>query len=343
MKLTINSDISKATSINSEFYTEKDYFKSTLNKIFKKSWQLACHRSELLNINVFPFTLLESSISEPLVITKSDDNIKCLSNVCTHRGHIISEKGCSIKKKRCGYHGRTFTLDGKIDQMPGFEGVENFPSERDDLKKFPILSWNDFIFTSIKPTIEINNILDDISDRLMDFPFDKISYNEKYSKIYNLNANWALYCENYLEGLHVPFVHKGLTNEINVKSYKTELLNNGVLQYADSKQNNAYAYYYWIFPNIMLNFYDWGLSVNIVEPISTNQTRIKFLSYPIKNSKNVQIKINELHNVEMEDEQVVLSVQKGIQSEFYKNGRYSAKYEKGTHYFHRLICKYLNQ
>jgi len=128
MKLTIDSDISKATSIDSEFYTEKRYLDLSLNKIFKKSWQLACHRSELLNINVFPFTLLENSISEPLVITKSDDNIKCLSNVCTHRGHIISEKACTIKKKRCGYHGRTFTLNGKIDQMPGFEGVKNFPS-----------------------------------------------------------------------------------------------------------------------------------------------------------------------------------------------------------------------
>ena len=93
----------------------------------------------------------------------------------------------------------------------------------------------------------------------------------------------------------------------------------------------------------MLNFYSWGLSINIVEPISKNQTKIKFLTYPIKNSQNVKEKIHELHNVEMEDEKVVLNVQKGIQSEFYKHGRYSAHYEKGTHYFHRLICKYINQ
>ena len=30
---------------------------------------------------------------------------------------------------------------------------------------------------------------------------------------------------------------------------------------------NIYAYYYWLFPNIMLNFYSWGLSINIIEPI----------------------------------------------------------------------------
>ena len=92
---------------------------------------------------------------------------------------------------------------------------------------------------------------------------------------------------------------------------------------------------------MMFNFYDWGLSINIVEPISFNKTRIKFLSYPIKNAKNISKKINELHEVEMEDEKVVLNVQKGVQSQFYNTGRYSADYEKGTHHFHRLICNYI--
>ena len=93
----------------------------------------------------------------------------------------------------------------------------------------------------------------------------------------------------------------------------------------------------------MLNFYDWGLSINIVEPISLNKTRIKFLSYPIQNTTSLNEKINELHEVEMEDEKVVLNVQKGVQSRFYKNGRYSVNHEQGTHYFHQLICKYLSK
>ena len=227
--------------------------------------------------------------------------------------------------------------------MPGFEGVKNFPTSQDNLINFPILDWNDFIFTAISPTIDIKDILEDISTRLLDYPFNKIAYSKEYSNTYHLNANWAVYCENYLEGLHVPFVHRGLASEINMNSYKTEILKNGVLQHTGSNNDKAYAHYYWIFPNIMLNFYSWGLSINIVEPISTNQTKIRFLSYPIKNAKNVRKKINDLHNVEMEDEKVVLNVQKGIQSESYKNGRYSAHYEKGTHHFHRLICKYINQ
>ena len=63
----------------------------------------------------------------------------------------------------------------------------------------------------------------------------------------------------------------------------------------------------------------------------------------INYNHNVDQAINDIHNVEMEDEEVVLNVQKGVESQFYEKGRYSAEYEKGTHHFHRLICKYINQ
>ena len=94
------------------------------------------------------------------------------------------------------------------------------------------------------------------------------------------------------------FVHKGLNQNINFSSYKTILLDNGTLQYTEAinkeealdiplgtidSEKNIYAYYYWLFPNIMLNFYSWGLSINIIEPINKNKTRIRFLSYPIHN------------------------------------------------------------
>ena len=77
--------------------------------------------------------------------------------------------------------------------------------------------------------------------------------------------------------------------------------------------------------------------------MATNKTQIRFLTFPFSHNHNAKQAIDNLHKVEIEDEEVVLNVQKGVQSRFYKNGRYSAEYEKGTHHFHRLICKYINQ
>ena len=106
--------------------------------------------------------------------------------------------------------------------------------------------------------------------------------------------------------------------------------------------NGIYAYYYWIFPNLMLNFYNWGLSINIVEPLTKNKTRIKFLSFPFKGLSQPLNNPSSLDKVELEDQEIVLNVQKGISSHHYNGGRYSPAHEKGVHYFHQLLSRYLN-
>ena len=230
----------------------------------------------------------------------------------------------------------------------------NFPTKKDNLYQSKIKIWKIFILTSLSPKINLHEIFKDIEDRLNLYPFEKIKYDEESSKTYYIDAHWALYCENYLEGFHVPFIHHGLNRDIALNTYKTILLKNGVLQYTLSKSNekkigipskylnsdeNVYAYYYWLFPNMMLNFYSWGISINIIEPISKNKTRIKFLSYPIDN--NIQpVKLDSsLDKVEKEDQAVVLNVQKGIRSRFYSSGRYSPEHEQGIHHFHLLLNK----
>ena len=111
---------------------------------------------------------------------------------------------------------------------------------------------------------------------------------------------------------------------------------------SENPNDRIYGLYYWIFPNIMLNFYSWGLSINIIEPISTTHTRIRFLSYPIKNKQQPSKGAAALSQVETEDQKVVLNVQKGIKSRYYNAGRYSPQYEKGVHHFHLLLDSYLS-
>jgi choline monooxygenase len=238
--------------------------------------------------------------------------------------------------------------------MPGFEDVKNFPTKKDNLKSIPTLKWNNFIFTSLNPSIDITPVLNDIETRLPSFPFDELTHDENNSATWEIDAHWALYCENYLEGFHVPFVHKGLAKDIDVGNYETQLLENGVLQIAEGEDTieilkdprnpsrNIYGLYYWIFPNIMLNFYSWGLSVNIIEPISTEKTRIRFLSYSIGTEAQPQKGDATLEGIELEDQSVVQSVQKGVKSRYYKRGRYSPEHEKGVHHFHGLLADSLN-
>ena len=338
-KISIDKDISVAQTIPSYFYKSDSIFNKTVDNIFNNSWQFVVNRNSISH-KLYPFYFIEGLIDDSYVLI-NDDDLKILSNVCTHRAALLCSKKSNGNTIKCNYHGRVFNLNGKLIKHYGFEGVKNFPSEKDDLIKINHFNWKDFIFCSKFSTIDISKIFNDISSRLSGYKFQDLLYNEEESNTYTVDIHWALYCENYLEGFHVPFVHKGLNNDIDYTSYDTIILDSAVLQLAKDKDNKIYAYYYWIFPNIMLNFYDWGLSINIITPLTKNKTRIKFLSFPKKGMaqpKDVPAGINV---VEEEDQKIVKSVQKGIQSSNYISGRYSVKHEKGIHYFHSLISDYL--
>ena len=92
-----------------------------------------------------------------------------------------------------------------------------------------------------------------------------------------------------MEGFHIPFVHNDLNTALDYDNYRTEIFDGGVLQIGIASEGeptfeipegspdfglNVAAYYYWIFPGLMLNFYPWGLSVNLVVPLSVDRTRI---------------------------------------------------------------------
>jgi hypothetical protein len=74
---------------------------------------------------------------------------------------------------------------------------------------------------------------------------------------------------------------------------------------------NIAAFYYWLFPNLMLNFYPWGLSLNVVYPLGPERTRVSFLSYVWDEARRQSGVGADLHRLEMEDEEVVESVQRG--------------------------------
>lgn len=334
----INTDIRKAETISSHFYSDDKYFELSKENIFTRSWQFIGTFDEVQNVK--PHTILKDFLDEPILLTKQEEKIKCLSNVCTHRGKILVEEDCKAIGIRCGYHGRRFDLNGKFLSMPEFENVENFPTDKDNLQNVPFEIWQNFIFASIDPIAPLSEFIGEINETLQGFDFENLKLTS--TKDYEINAHWALYCENYLEGFHIPFVHKSLNEELDYGNYTTETFRYSSLQTGFDEKGIVAAHYFFIFPNLMLNFYPWGISVNIIKPIRKDLTKVSYLTFV-----NDESKLNigagaDLETVELEDQKVVESVQKGINSRFYESGRYSPTREQGTHHFHRLIAEFLN-
>jgi len=356
--MMINKDIRSASTLPSSFYTDDATWETIMKQIFLRSWHFI-EDSNVVQLpnNVYPFTLLEGALNEPLLLSCDETGqAHCLSNVCTHRGKILIEHPGQCKQIVCGYHGRKFDLNGTFKFMPEFSDANNFPSPCDNLPKLELKTWNKLLFTSIDPAFSFEEWIEPIRKRLDWIPFHEFRYSPENSQDYLVNAHWALYCDNYLEGFHIPYVHPTLNEVIDYKNYTTELFPLSNLQLgiakgaemmfdipagiADSGKKIA-AYYFWLFPNLMLNVYPWGLSMNIVKPIHKRLTRVQFRTYIWKQDLFEQGASQMLERVEREDEHVVELVQKGVRSTLYNQGRYSPKREQGVHHFHSLISKYL--
>lgn len=355
----IDSDITKAETLPSWFYHDSEAFERVREKIFVKSWHWIGD-TELVPLTemAYPFVLLDGYLNEPMVLVRTADNqLKCISNVCTHRGNTVVANAGSYRHLMCMYHGRKFELDGTFKMMPEFKGVENFPRPCDHLHTFDLHHWSPFLFTGINPGFDISSITKIIEERIGFLPLHQFVFDPVHSKDYLVNAHWALYCDNYLEGFHIPFVHKDLNAVLDYGQYTTVLYDHCNLQvgYANDGEEvfdlpghhidfgkKIAAYYFWVFPNMMFNFYPWGLSINIVKPINKDKTKVSFLTYVYDESKLHSGAGALLDKVEREDEYVVENVHRGLQSRVYKTGRYSPGREQGTHHFHRLIASFLN-
>lgn len=350
----VDEDISRAFTLHSDYYTNPELFEK-IKTSFSNHWHFAVHSSEFDDVNIIPLERMGDIINDELILTK-DENYNCISNVCTHRAMLLVGEKCQKSRIQCPYHGRTFDLKGQLKNMPKFENVKDFPSDKDNLDKFELKNWKNLLFVNNSQQ-NFDEFINFLENRIGWMDVEKFKYDSNKDRMHHVKANWALYVDNYLEGFHIPFVHGDLNNVIENDSYKTELFSNGVLQIGYSKPgevcfdlpkessdygSNIAAYYFWIYPNMMFNFYPWGLSVNIVVPLDSGNSKIIYRGY-VKNQDLISKGAGgDLDKVEEEDQYIVESVQRGVRSQSYERGRYSLEKETGVHHFHRLLLKNLN-
>ena len=348
----IDADIRKAHTMPSKYYTDPATFASICAG-FASYWHFSAHTSDFAENNVLPLTHVESQTGEPMLLSKSEGEIRCLSNVCTHRGMIVVDEPCNTKTLQCPYHARTFGLDGCMRNMPSFEEVENFPSPSDNLPEFATGFWNGLIFTGISPSTSFENWLKPVTERMYWWPgINQLQRDNSRDRDWMIETNWALYVENYLEGFHIPFVHADLHTVLEHEEYSTELFEGGVLQIGEASDGEPCfelpedspdfgrkiaAYYWWLYPGLMLNIYPWGLSVNIVVPEEVGKTRVIYRGYVADPEMLGKGAGGDLDKVELEDQKIVEGCMRGVFSSAYDRGRYSPTMETGVHHFHRML------
>ena len=232
----IDSDIRVAKTLPSKYYTDEKWFRKIL-KSFKRTWQFVGLSDQFTSV-ITPIDHIGRVLDEPMVRIQDGESTHMLSNVCTHRGMVLCHEHSNAKTMQCPYHGRTFNRDGSLKHMPGFEDVVDFPTEDDHLASFDVQTWNGFEFTSLKSEVDVEDLFRPIQERLGWF-FSDLEYNSERDRNWNIDANWMLYVDNYLEGFHIPYVHPELNEALDKDGYTTECFEHGVLQIGVAKEGDV--------------------------------------------------------------------------------------------------------
>ena len=355
----IDADIRRAQTPPSSWYRSESRWSEVIERVFPHTWHMVGDSGGERGHNVAngyvwlePSCISAGPINEPIVLVHGAEPL-ILSNVCTHRGNILVSEPCAATSIRCSYHGRRFGLDGRCQFMPEFKDVENFPADADNLTRLPSGQWAGWLFAAMtSPTTSFDQWIAPLRERMSYLPLERARFDPTRSRDYTVHAHWALYVENYLEGFHIPFVHEGLNSVLDWTDYETVLFDRAVLQIGTSKDpaatfdvpvdhedtnRNIAAYYWWLFPNLMINVYPWGVSMNIVEPVHHSLTRIRYRTYVMDPTRLETGAGSGLDTVEFEDEAVVEAVHRGMKSRLYNRGRYSPQREPGVWAFHRML------
>ena len=136
MAYAVDPDITVASTIDAAFYRDEATFALARERIFARCWQWIGDLSDVADPGALsPRALLPGVLDEPLLLTRDAAGVlRCLSNVCTHRGNIlVREARANASDIRCGYHSRRFDLSGRMTFMPEFGQAKHFPSPSDDL------------------------------------------------------------------------------------------------------------------------------------------------------------------------------------------------------------------
>ena len=102
------------------------------------------------------------------------------------------------------------------------------------------------------------------------------------------------------------------------------------------------AYYYFVFPNFMMNILPGRLQTNLVLPLAHARCRVIFDYYyddvisPAAR-KRIEDDLDYSDKVQQEDIGICELVQRGLESIAYDKGRFSPDMEEGVYHFQSLL------
>lgn len=320
------------------YYYDPDIYAREFPAIFYRRWLYAGHVSMLANVG--EYIVRDIGDQSVIILRDRDGELRGYHNVCQHRAHRLLEGEGQIKTLiSCPYHAWAYDFSGELKRIPGEEDAIGLDKGKMCLKTVRVEQFLGFVFFNLDAEAEsLSSLTGDMESEFRSFCAEPEKLKRGYTKTYEVNANWKNVIENYSECYHCPPAHPTLAqNAFDMTQYRIKVENafhhhntgHGDLEgydFAPGGSPRAEEFGGWyLYPGVSFEFYPGGkLTVFHNVPAGPEKT-IQNLEWYFEGdapTEEEQAVIDFVDIVRREDFPLVESVQRGLHSQGYSQGRF---------------------
>jgi phenylpropionate dioxygenase-like ring-hydroxylating dioxygenase large terminal subunit len=193
-------------------YTSQEFFDLEKKHLWSKVWLYAGHRSQLPEAG--SYLLLDIPGAPIFLVRDKDATIRAFYNVCSHRGApLVRETSGKVSLLRCTYHQWTYDTSGRlIAVMDERDFPEPFDKSCLGLPEVRCEMWGPWIFVNEDPQAPpLREWLGMIADEFEQFEIDRL--RPAAIRSYELECNWKLTMDAFLEVYHIKGIHPKTVGE----------------------------------------------------------------------------------------------------------------------------------
>lgn len=277
----------------------------------------------------------------PIFAIKGKDGIvRAFHNACRHRASpLVQECAGHTDRLACPYHRWLYDFEGRL------RGAPTMDIDKEEYGLFPVRceSWRGLVFVSLDLAVmPLAEWLDDIAAAALRYPLEEMQLAREFT--IEADVNWKTYGDNYAEAWHIPTIHPGLNESIDMASYKIATMGHTLQSHmADARDGGKTdGFWVWRLPGLFFNMYNWGMNVAQLEPTGPRSMRLTYRYFvkdldPAKQAERDAL-IDWAYMVAKEDIDICIAVQKNLEAGIYDRGRLSPVHENGVIQFQELVA-----
>ena len=266
-------------------YTDPEILRREEERILRAAWQYVGHTGQLAQPGYFA----THAGRAPVVVTHDREGVlRAFVNVCRHRGFALAQGEQSRETLQCPYHAWTYGLDGSLRAAPRSDEEPGFPQDELGLVPVAVDTWGPFVFANASPEPEplalaLGSLPAQVAE--LGLEVDSLVHHSRWEA--EIDANWKIVSENFLECYHCQVAHPAFSELVDVSPERYVLstdgrlsTQHGPLRTATPEDELPRAQFHFLWPNLGINIFPGrpNISIGPIVPLSPSRT-YRFLDY----------------------------------------------------------------